>query len=782
MSNDNYIWVIGENHGSTANNNSYFFWKHIVNIKDGIDKYIVFQKNDNTKKVYNSLSSYEKRFVLWKNSINHFKVYNKADLLFASSTYKDVIPNKFIKEFPVKITTPLIYLRHGVAGMKRTNYTGNSYWNNMFKFLSYNPTEPEDLMEYNHFHKHQILSFDYLPRYTEFVKKDQEYTNKNQILWFITWREYFGSNAETKIFSSYIQQVVKSKKLKKYLNKNNLTLKVCVHQFFDRKTFKDIYKYSEEGVIDFVHSQDIDVMDELVKSEALITDYSSVAYDFSLLNRPVLLFQPDLEVYNELREFMCDVSEFEKYNITEPSELVDVIVNEKFNVNPFFRNNWPENIDYEYIKEGKHIDEMYEYFVHLQKNKVTVLGLNFYEHNNIVNYTMSLVEILLEKGYLVEVISLYRNNRKFKPIYGLNMKSFYWEDTPSIREKLFRKLKYHSNGNLKYNSNNDEFHHSVSFNLNKFMKKIHSKTVISTDESLHLYLDKCSSNHVKNKIYCFHSPVEYKHENYKILLNKINNIDINKSIFMSERDLKFFENKLDFKTPDSKLIIDSYITENQILKPINLNSDLIDDKYKLKDVDVSTLEDEDLLAEYKLLSLININKKESFNGLCLVNFEEYYLNDLNNIIEFGKYLKENNIDNISIDVVGKGEYSVEFMELIAENDLFSYINFFGNNFNMINQIRKHDFILDVSESPNYCYFYLQGVLNYKKVFCLKNEISQEIFTEIPNTFIESYEWLCNQINELYRLSLKDLDDYYWSVKNKHLKEDLSDKFIEYLEK
>ena len=50
------------------------------------------------------------------------------------------------------------------------------------------------------------------------------------------------------------------------------------------------------------------------------------------------------------------------------------------------------------------------------------------------------------------------------------------------------------------------------------------------------------------------------------------------------------------------------------------------------------------------------------------------------------------------------------------------------------------------------------------------------------TFIESYEWLCNQINELYRLSLKDLDDYYWSVKNKHLKEDLSDKFIEYLEK
>ena len=125
MSDNNYIWIFGENHGTTADNNSYFFWRHVVNIDDGIEKYIVFDRNENTQKVYNSLSDNEKSFVLWKNSNKHFRVYNDADMFFATSTYKDILPNKVgTLELKKKIGKPLVYLRHGVAGMKRTNYVG----------------------------------------------------------------------------------------------------------------------------------------------------------------------------------------------------------------------------------------------------------------------------------------------------------------------------------------------------------------------------------------------------------------------------------------------------------------------------------------------------------------------------------------------------------------------------------------------------------------------------------------------------------------------------------
>ena len=69
MSKDNnYIWIFGENHGASAENNSYYFWKQVVNKEDGIDKYIVFEKNPNMKSIYNTFSEHEKKFVLWKNS------------------------------------------------------------------------------------------------------------------------------------------------------------------------------------------------------------------------------------------------------------------------------------------------------------------------------------------------------------------------------------------------------------------------------------------------------------------------------------------------------------------------------------------------------------------------------------------------------------------------------------------------------------------------------------------------------------------------------------------
>ena len=46
-----YIWLIGENNGTTMNNNSYYFWKHNVLKNDEILKYYVFEKNEKNKKI-----------------------------------------------------------------------------------------------------------------------------------------------------------------------------------------------------------------------------------------------------------------------------------------------------------------------------------------------------------------------------------------------------------------------------------------------------------------------------------------------------------------------------------------------------------------------------------------------------------------------------------------------------------------------------------------------------------------------------------------------------------
>jgi len=55
-----YIWLFGENLGNTHNNNSYYFWKHVVGRNDNIDKYFVLNKTKENIEFYNCLEAKEK--------------------------------------------------------------------------------------------------------------------------------------------------------------------------------------------------------------------------------------------------------------------------------------------------------------------------------------------------------------------------------------------------------------------------------------------------------------------------------------------------------------------------------------------------------------------------------------------------------------------------------------------------------------------------------------------------------------------------------------------------
>ena len=135
----NYLWLFGENLGNTANNNSFYLWKETVLKDDGIDKFLVLCRNKNNLSVYKGLSGKEKKFVVWKNSAKHFKLFFSADMYFVTLSYKDITPSKvlFLK-LPLYIHKPLIYLQHGTLGIKKIGYTGDDYNNCMFRFIYYN--------------------------------------------------------------------------------------------------------------------------------------------------------------------------------------------------------------------------------------------------------------------------------------------------------------------------------------------------------------------------------------------------------------------------------------------------------------------------------------------------------------------------------------------------------------------------------------------------------------------------------------------------------------------
>ena len=749
-----YIWLIGENNGTTMNNNSYYFWKHNVLKNDEILKYYVVEKNATNKKIYNKLSSEEKKYVVWQNSYKHWKLYLKANLFYVSLSYKDVMPNRLIfKKCSMQVKKPIIYLQHGTLGMKKLGYDGKSYNNNMFKFIIYNKSILEQFSKENDFKKYQLYYGEYHPRYMELVNKKDNTEEVNQILWFITWREEFDkdSNGRDQLIRS-IRRVIENKDIKEFQEKNNMKIKICLHSLFTEKQVKDLKSNIDTSETEIVYSSKIDVMDEIVKSKLLITDYSSLGFDFTFLNKPVLLFQPDIDSYMLNRDMYCTLDELNKYNITTTRILIEKILSNKYEINEFFRKRLPERIDYQYVKNGKHIDKMYDDFKWMQLNSVSFIGYNFYGRGGTISATMALAEGLLEKGYLVYLMSLKQTCplSKITVPYGLNVNSLY-RTRPKRKIEHIKRLmigKWHYSY-FKYDSNLKYLIPYTGYALKRYLKNVKVNTVVSTRETVHFFLKDAKNDTIKNKIYFFHTDANLVDGIFPGVIKKLNDLKLEKCAFVTEMNRQRYIEKLNFTNYDDYMVVGNSLVSSSIVSKEEIHT---------------------------------VDKKDMYKGIFLIRISKDRVKDLNNAIEFAKYLKENKINNIRVDIFGKGDYLDKFEDLVYDNELEDYLNYKGLTTNPHEELIKYDFAIDFSLNQSFGMTYIEGILNGLKTFAYHNYGSDEVLKELPDSFIESNEDLVKKINNLPNIKREELVKNYEIITSKYSKEVVADKFIKLVRK
>ena len=754
---NNYIWLFGENLGKTANNNSFYFWKHVVNKKkDNINKYIILEKNKGNKEVYGKLNEREKKSVVWRNSLKHFILFFKADMYFVTLSYRDIRPEKFgNKEYNFKIERPLVYLQHGTIGIKKIGYRGNTYNNNMFRFIYYNKNIKEDLIEQNDFRKYQLYYGKYLPRYKELVRKNnlelKSKTENNQILWFLTWREYKENSLASKIFIKKINYILKNEQLNEYLKKNNIKLRFCIHQLY-KTNAEEFMEDVDTKNIELIYASDINLMDEIVKSKMLITDYSSLGFDFTFLKKPVVLFQPDREDYLAKRETYCTLEELEKYSIDSNEEFIDTIINEKYDINEFFSSRINTDVNYKKIENGLHIDRMYDYFKKKQEEKITFLGYNFYGVGGTVNATRSLAEGLLEKGYMVELLSLRKIGKALKMPYGLTLTCVY--DLLGIQYSCINKLKkdlWDKNKKnfsyFKYDVSKEYLKPYVLKGLTEILYKIKSKTVISTRETLHLFLDDTKNEKIKNKIYFYHCQANLIDELFPGIMDEIRKRKLGKTVFVTEKNREAYKEEQRYENYDKYIVIGNALERKNVR---NINK-------------IEKVEEKD---KYTVIYLLRISQERE----C----------DLQNLIGFAKYLKENKIKNIIIDVFGDGDYVDEFLDMLIENDLTNIIHYKGKTNDSTYHIRRHDALVDFTLNHSFGMTYIEGILSGKMVFCMKNTGSLEVMSDIPEAFINSYEDLANKIINLPNITVEQLQENYKKIEDKYSRKVVTQKFIDFM--
>ena len=751
-----YIWLFGENLGNTHNNNSYYFWKHVVGRNDNIDKYFVLNKTKENIEFYNCLEAEEKKYIIWKDSFKHFKIFRKADMYIVSLSYGDITPTKlFGKKLKLIIKKPLIYLQHGTIAIKKIGYTHNTYWNNMFRFFYYNPLIKEQLITENEFKDYQLYFGEFHPRYIQSVKYRQEKLAdkkaKKKILFFITWREYFGDNFETRKFLNKLNKVFKNEKLVKFAKEKGYEVSLCLHQFFDEEKTATIRETLKKTNIKIYHPSEMDLQKELSTCDLLITDYSSLGFDCTVLGIPVMLFQPDCEDYFQNRELYCTYEEMSEYAIIKPNDLVDKIVKEDYKINEFFRKRLPKKIDFDYIASGKHIDRIYNDLKEYQENKITILAYNMSGRGGTVTANKALAESLLEKGYLVEFKSLKISEKKFLIPSGMSMTAFYDHRQNKKLNALKRKLPISKKNMLYFNYDLSKKAISpyIAKQLRLFLEKTNSKTIISTRETIHLFVNRFANKNVKNKIYYFHTDSKVVNNYFPNLMDEIKKVRLDNVVFVTESSKKAYKEDFDY---------DNY--ENVAISGNSLFSGAMTDRDKIEVPEI-----EDKIRCISLMRLTEDRKK-----------------DVDNIILFGKKLKEKKNNDIVVDIYGHGDLVDYLLDEIFDNDLEEHICYRGLTDTPREEILDHHCVIDFCFNQSFGMSYIESILNGRIVFARRNVGSLEVLKEIPESYYENEEELIEKIESVRNCTLKKYLSNYDKIYKRYSRESIANNICKLIKK
>lgn len=189
---------------------------------------------------------------------------------------------------------------------------------------------------------------DFLYNYTEIdienIKKklNIENTDKKIILYAPTWRD---NQHQAGIGYTYKTEV-NFEKMQKELGQDYIIL-FRAHYFVSNSFDFERYK----GFIYDVSKVD-DINELYIISDMLITDYSSVFFDYANLKRPIIFYMYDFEYYkNDMRGFYIDLKELPG-NITKTEdELIEEI--KKLNKNFKYNKTYEEfNNKYNYLDNG----------------------------------------------------------------------------------------------------------------------------------------------------------------------------------------------------------------------------------------------------------------------------------------------------------------------------------------------------------------------------------------------------------------------------------------------
>ncbi|MDN7131954.1 CDP-glycerol glycerophosphotransferase family protein [Halomonas sp. MC140] len=317
-------WLIFEKFSKTAQDNSYYFFMDIVNKRPNV--YYVIEKDSPDRKY---LTGYEDNVVEFMSK-EHMLLLLSCELMISSETRGHVYAWRrvFGKFREAVFKKPYVFLQHGVTAMKKNdvNLAKTSHICAADKFVVSCDFEKNIILRDNFGYSESDLIVSGFPRWNTFIDKSEEF---NEIFIMPTWRNWLegmqeNEFKETDYFKEYTD-LLSSESLREILIDYDYKVNFYLHP----KIIEQLKNFDKQhDRINLIQFGESSVRELLMRSKLLITDYSSVAWDFYYLKKPVIFFHFDEQKYLKYHGSHIDFSsELPAKAVKSGCELINEIDN-----------------------------------------------------------------------------------------------------------------------------------------------------------------------------------------------------------------------------------------------------------------------------------------------------------------------------------------------------------------------------------------------------------------------------------------------------------------------
>ncbi|WP_405270117.1 CDP-glycerol:glycerophosphate glycerophosphotransferase [Methanobrevibacter sp.] len=328
-----------------SDDNGLALFKYSVKKEEGIDRYFIL---DPKNKDYNEIKKIGK--VIPYKSIKHRFLAMFVENIITSHPDNEII-YPFWGGYPFfagLLKSNTLFLQHGILKDNISSWLNKSNMNLAF-FLVSSTREYESVFKYPYNYDKNVVQLLGLPRYD--TLENQE--DKKQIIIMPSWRRNLDHKSkeyvkESEFFKRFNSLINNERLIEKAQEKNYEIIfrpHPKVYEYIDLFDENDFVKidYDKTGYQTLFNNGSI-----------MITDYSSVAFDFAYLKKPVIYYQYKADYHFDLDESFFDYETMGLGEIAKTEEeLIDLII---------------EYLENDCRTKDKYLERIEEFFIFTDRN------------------------------------------------------------------------------------------------------------------------------------------------------------------------------------------------------------------------------------------------------------------------------------------------------------------------------------------------------------------------------------------------------------------------------